>query len=82
MVFYDNNRKKWGEILCGIPIINLDELMNLLKEKTSTIIVATKQVSGLYFLKDVCTSCLIFSKQRDKSDRFPNETSETIKNNE
>ncbi|MBR1598172.1 MAG: radical SAM protein [Lachnospiraceae bacterium] len=56
VVFYDNNRKKWGEILCGIPIINLDELMNLLKEKTSTIIVATKQVSGLYFLKDVCTS--------------------------
>lgn len=33
-------------------------------------------------LKDVCTSCVIFSQQRDKSNRFPNEASETIKNND
>lgn len=54
MVCYDNDRRKWGRTLCGIPMITLEFFLNLIKKENCEIIVTPRDKTALYFIKDVC----------------------------
>lgn len=54
LVFYDNDRRKWGKTIDGLTVVNLEQFLKFLQEKDTKIIVATENETALAFLKDIC----------------------------
>lgn len=51
---YDNDRRKWGKTISGIPIITLEKYLETLKASKCKIIDTISNKTALYFLKDTC----------------------------
>ena len=55
IICYDNDRRKWGKkIAKDNTIINIEELQYFVHNTNCDIIIATQNMSALYFVKDVC----------------------------
>lgn len=55
LAIYDNDRRKWGKKFVGENVIlNLNELLELVKNNDCEIIDATNRTSALYFIRDIC----------------------------
>lgn len=55
VIFYDNDRRKWGQTIDGLVVVNLERFLELLSKNDTKIIVGTENETALFFLKDVCT---------------------------
>lgn len=66
IVFYDNDRRKWGKRCCDIEIINLDKLLELVRIKSTRLIIASRAPSALNFIKDIRPECSVFAEKEDK----------------
>lgn len=54
-VCYDNDRRKWGQKFAGkYSIINFEVLEQIINAGKSDVIVATKNKTALYFVRDIC----------------------------
>lgn len=56
MVCYDNDRRKWGCDIAGIPIKSLDEYLEIVEKEKCKIIVTIRNKTALFFLKDTCSA--------------------------
>lgn len=56
LVFYDNDRRKWGQKIEGIKVIDFRQFLNLVNEDDTEVVMGTQNKTAIYFLKDVCTS--------------------------
>uniref|UniRef100_UPI00402A5BF7 hypothetical protein n=1 Tax=Lachnospira eligens TaxID=39485 RepID=UPI00402A5BF7 len=54
IVCYDNDRRKWGKTISGIPIITLEKYLETLRASKCKIIDTISNKTALYFLKDTC----------------------------
>lgn len=54
IVCYDNDRRKWGKTISGIPIITLEKYLETLRTSKCKIIDTISNKTALYFLKDTC----------------------------
>lgn len=54
VVYYDNDRRKWGKTIDGIEVIELQRFLELVHEKDTKIIIGNENDTALFFLKDVC----------------------------
>lgn len=60
IVWYDNDRRKWGRIIENIKVITLDELLYEVKKGDNKIIVGVEKPSLLHFIKDLKPICSVW----------------------
>ena len=85
VLFYDNDRRKWGKKLDGAKIATLDELLHCIKSD-SKIIVGGHNASLIHFIKDIIPPCPVYKEcdgelvevDMDEVDEFPYENSKEI----
>jgi len=56
VVYYDNDRRKWGGKYNGIEVIDFQCFLNLVRVKDVEIVIAIKNETAKFFLKDICLS--------------------------
>lgn len=66
VVFYDNDRRKWGSTIDGVEVITLDNFTELANKENTRIIIGCKAVSSLFFLRDVSPLCEVVKVEDDK----------------
>lgn len=66
VVFYDNDRRKWGEIIQSTEVVTLDYFLRVAKHNDTKIIIGSKNLSVLYFLKDVQPTCQILKVENEE----------------
>lgn len=54
IICYDNDRRKWGKTILGIPIVTLEKYIDILSASNCKIINTISNRTVLYFLKDTC----------------------------
>lgn len=66
IVFYDNDRRKWGERIGNTEVITLDCFLRLAKDKDTTIILTVNSPNLICFLKDINPFCRVLKEENDK----------------
>lgn len=66
VVFYDNDRRKWREIIQGTEVVTLDYFLKVAKDNDTKIIIGSKNLSVLYFLKDVQPTCQVLKVENEE----------------
>lgn len=54
IVFYDNDRRKWGQSISGREVITLSRLLDLVKQDDTEIVIAVRSKTVFPFLTDIC----------------------------
>ena len=66
VVFYDNDRRKWGEIISKTRVVSLDEFISLIKREETKLVIGGKNPSILQFVKDIYPMCSVLKVEDDK----------------
>lgn len=74
VVFYDNDRRKWGEIISKTRVVSLDEFISLIKREETKLVIGGKNPSILQFVKDIYPMCSVLKVEDDKLIRLKTES--------
>lgn len=55
LLFYDNDRRKWGMNIEGSKVIDFNEFCKIIKMDDTEIVIGTKNETAIFFLKDICS---------------------------
>lgn len=66
VVFYDNDRRKWGKNINETKVISLDEFVCLIKQKETKLVIGGKNSSILQFVKELHPACSVLKVETDK----------------
>ena len=59
IVFYDNDRRKWGKTIDNAIVITLEKFQQLIRVEDTQVVVGGRSSSLLFFLKDAAPACQI-----------------------
>lgn len=66
VLFYDNDRRKWGTIVDDTRVIGLDELLDLKENRENRLIIGADNPSLLCFIKDMSPKCGVYRYEENK----------------
>lgn len=69
VVFYDNDRRKWGKIIADTKVITLEHFQELAKLDNTKIIIGGQSSSLLFFLKDIKPVCQVLRLENEGGDK-------------
>lgn len=65
VLFYDNDRRKWGTYVAGTRVISLEELLKLVESAENKVIIGSRSLSVEYFVKDVLPKCPVYKVENE-----------------
>lgn len=82
VVWYDNDRRKWGKFIEDIRVISLDELLDEVNKIDNEIVVGVEKLSLLHFIKDLKPRCTVWHlTENDRLEKFDINSIEEFKYN-
>lgn len=66
IVFYDNDRRKWGGVVAETNVITLEEFINYVNKEDTKLIVGGRNTSLLFFIKDVNPKCKVWRVEENQ----------------
>ena len=66
IVFYDNDRRKWGSVVAETNVITLEEFINYVNKEDTKLIVGGRNTSLLFFIKDVNPKCKVWRVEENQ----------------